>query len=208
MKEKDFEICAIKLQVPLTNLLVICFYRSPMGDFYFLNQLELVLNQLYKVSTDIVLCGDFNINFFETTSRVLFLQSLLASFGLFSTIKFPTKNFDNSHTLIDNIFIDTNRFSFSAKPLVTGLSDHDAQIIVLSDIMCSSPNKLPSCISIIDDSSTRKFIELLSYENWEGVFQDFDVNLIFNTFLSTYLTIFNSSFPNKRKQKPLNLHHG
>ena len=62
MKAKDFGICAIKLQVTLTNLLVICFYRSPTGDFnYFLNQLELVLNQLYKVSTTIDLCGDFNI---------------------------------------------------------------------------------------------------------------------------------------------------
>ena len=49
VKEKDFEICAIQLQVPLTNLLVICFYKSPMGDFnYVLNQLELVLNHYAK----------------------------------------------------------------------------------------------------------------------------------------------------------------
>ena len=61
------------------------------------------------------------------------------------------------------------------------MSDHDAQIIVLSDIMCFSPNKLPSYIRIIDYNSARKFTELLSYENWEDVFQDFDVNLLFNT---------------------------
>jgi exonuclease III len=61
VKEKYFEICALKLQVSLTSLLVICFYRSPMGDFtYFLNQLELILHKLYKIYTNIILCGDFN----------------------------------------------------------------------------------------------------------------------------------------------------
>ena len=105
------------------------------------------------------------INFLETTSRVTLLESLMASFNLFSTIKFPTRNFVNSHTLIDNIFIDINRFNFSAKPLINGLSDHDAQTIALSDIMCSTPKQLPSYIRIIDSNSTRKFSELLSYEN-------------------------------------------
>ena len=68
-------------------------------------------------------------------------------------------------------------------------------------LMCFSPNKLPSYIRIIDDNPAWKFIKLLSYENWECVFQDIDVNLIFNTLLSTYLTVFNSSFPLKKKTK-------
>ena len=136
VKEKDFEVCALNLQVASIHLLIICLYRSPTGDYtYFLNQLELVLNKLYRVSTNIILCGDFNINFLETTSRVTLLESLMASFSLFSTIKFPTRNYDNSHTLIDNIFIDINRFNFSVKPLINGLSDHDAQTIALSDII-------------------------------------------------------------------------
>jgi len=117
----------------------------------------------------------------------------MASFSLFSTIKFPTRNFVNSHTLIDNIFIDINKFNFLAKPLINGLSDHDAQTIALSDIMCSTPKQLPSYIRIIDSNSTRKFSELLSFENWEGIFKDMDVNQIFNSFQSTYLRIFHSN---------------
>ena len=96
VKEKDFEVCALNLRVASTNLLIICLYRSPTGDYtYFLNQLELVLNKLHKVSTNIILCGDFNINFLENTSRITCLESLLASFNLYSTIKFPTRNFIN-----------------------------------------------------------------------------------------------------------------
>jgi len=200
VKEKDFEVSALNLRVASINLLIICLYRSPTGDYtYFLNQLVLVLNKLYKVSTNIILCGDFNINFLESTSRIMLLESLLASYNLYSTIKFPTRNFINSHTLIDNIFININRFDFSATTLINGLSDHDAQIMALSDIMCSPPKQPPTYIRIIDNKSTRKFSELLSYENWEGVFQDMDVNLIFNSFKSTYLRIFYSSFPIGKK---------
>ena len=68
VKEKDFEVCALNLQVASIHLLIICLYRSPTGDYtYFLNQLELVLNKLYRVSTNIIVCGDFNINFLKTT---------------------------------------------------------------------------------------------------------------------------------------------
>ena len=106
-----------------TCLLVMCICRSPSGDFcYFIKQLELVLNKLYKVSTNTVLRGDFNINFLEKSSRVILLESLLASFSLDSTVKFPTRNVNNSHTLIDNIFIDKNRFYSLVHPLINPLN--------------------------------------------------------------------------------------
>ena len=136
------------------------------------------------------------------------LQFFMASFSLFSTIKFPTRNFVNSHTFIDNIFIDINRFNFSTKPLINGLSDHDAQIIALSDIMCSTPRQFPSYVMTIDSNCTGRFSELLSYENWEAVFQDIDVNQIFNSFQSTYLRIFHSCFPIRKNLKLLNLNRG
>jgi exonuclease III len=65
-KEKDLEICALKICLPQKNLIIICIYRSPTGNFkYFLNQLEVILNSLYKGSSYLILCGDFNINHFD-----------------------------------------------------------------------------------------------------------------------------------------------
>jgi exonuclease III len=62
-REKDLEICALKIHLLPNSLAVICIYRYPIGNFtYFLNQLESILNKIYKVSTDLILCGDFNIN--------------------------------------------------------------------------------------------------------------------------------------------------
>jgi exonuclease III len=90
-REKDLEICAIKILLPSSSLTVICIYRSPTGIFNkFLNQLESVLNKLHKVSTDLILCGDFSINHLEDNSRKQLLKSLVASFILSSIVKFPT----------------------------------------------------------------------------------------------------------------------
>jgi exonuclease III len=104
IKEKDFEICALKLSTSALSLSIICMYRSPTGNFsFFLNQLEIILNKIYKTSSEIILCGDFNINYFNDSSRK---DSLLASFSLFSTVTFPTRISNNSCTLIDNIYTD------------------------------------------------------------------------------------------------------
>jgi len=41
IKEKDLEICALKVCEASISFMVICIYRSPTGDFnYFLNQIE------------------------------------------------------------------------------------------------------------------------------------------------------------------------
>jgi len=91
-KEKDFESCALKISLSSKCFIIIGIYRAPTGNFtYFLNQLESILNIFCKTSTNIILCGDFNIDYFDDNSRKHNLDTLLASFGLFSTGKFPTR---------------------------------------------------------------------------------------------------------------------
>jgi len=83
----------------------------------------------------LIICGDFNINFMVDTNHKRLLNSLLATFGLYGTVDFPTRIFNNNLMTIDNIFINTaNQNSISVYPWINGLSDHDAQIIVLHDI--------------------------------------------------------------------------
>ena len=96
-------------------------------------------NSLYKGSTRLILCGDFNINHFDVSSRKHLLESLLASFNLFSTVTFPTRIATNSSTLIDNIYIYINSCNFTVYPLINGLSDHDAQVIKVSNLYNINP---------------------------------------------------------------------
>jgi len=169
-KEKDFEICALKLNILSNSFTTICTCRSPTGNFfYFLNQLESILNKIYKTSSELISCGDLNINYLNDNSRKDLLDSLLASFSLFSTGKFPTRISNNSCTLMD-IYINTYRHEFSVRPIINGLTDHNAQIIILSNIFSSVPRHVFSFTRKINNYSISKFTSLLSYKNWEDVF--------------------------------------
>jgi hypothetical protein len=68
------------------------------------------------------------------------LDSLLASYDLYSTVDFPTRISDCSSTAIDNILIDKYKnTNFSIKPLPNGLLDHDAQILILHNTNIQIP---------------------------------------------------------------------
>jgi hypothetical protein len=70
-------------------------------------------------------------------------------------------------------------------PVINGLSDHDAQIIAISDIPISTPKQSFSLNRKIDGKKIKNFVYLLSYENWENVFIEEDVNIIYNNFVNT-----------------------
>ena len=199
-REKDLEICATKIQLISASLLILCVYRSPSGDFsYFLTQLENLLTKLYKPSVPIISCGDFNVNFLDQTSRTIELALLLQFFSLESIIKFPTRITPDSQSLIDNSFLDKKIFQSQANPVINGLSDHDGQLMLLRDINCPSVKSTPIQRRVMDDSSTLKFLDLPSYENWEKIFNGDDINSMFNIFLDTYLKVFQSCFPFTQK---------
>ena len=69
-KEMDIEICAIKILTSSCTIIVVTIYRSPTGDVtYFLNTLETAINPLFNNSTNIVICGDFNINYLSDNKK-------------------------------------------------------------------------------------------------------------------------------------------
>ena len=87
---------------------------------------------------------------------------------------FATRTQNKSSTAIDNIFVNNSRLESSyTSPLINGLSDHDAQFLSIN-------NKIPK------QRRTRTV---------ESVSQKQDTNCMFNWFLSTFLSIFEASFP-------------
>jgi hypothetical protein len=62
--EKISEPCAIKIDCGEHDIIVICLYHSPSGDFYqFLQILDSMLMYLCKPKTELMLCGDISVNF-------------------------------------------------------------------------------------------------------------------------------------------------
>jgi len=123
----------------------------------------------------------------------------LATYGLYSTIQFPTRITNCSASTTDNIFINTVKFNdFIVHPLINGISDHDAQTIVLHDIIIQNESNYFYFTRKFNKSLALDFNIKLTYESWDSVFSYNDVNLSFNDFLNTYLRTFYSSFPMKK----------
>ena len=83
-------------------------------------------------------------------------------------------------------------------PMANGMSDHDAQIIILHDITVVNDTNHFYLTRKITKITVLDFNFKLSYESWDDEFSYDDMNLSFNNFLNIYLRIFHSSFPIKK----------
>ena len=96
---------------------------------------------IYSSTIEIIICGGININYLIDSTYKQQLGSLLASYGLFRTIQFPTTIQNSSLSATDNIFINIFTFSnFSLYPIVNGLSDYNTQSIILCNILEQNSN--------------------------------------------------------------------
>jgi hypothetical protein len=203
-KDKDFEVCAIKLYLNSKRVCKITIYRAPAGNCdLFITKLDITLRNLYVSTQEYIICFDININYLIDSERKSQLEASLRTHILTSTVNFPTRTQGNSTTAIDNIFIDiAKRDSYSICPIINGLSDHDAQSITFNAINLKSHTIQFKVIRKVNKYTIKDFLTKLSYETWDLTFSSDDVNKMFNSFLDTYLKIFYSSIPLK-KFKPL-----
>ena len=73
--------------------------------------------------------------------------------------------------MIDNIFIDNSKLSnYTISPFFNGLSDHDAQLLIIKDIKLQSQGHYVYIARNINSYSINKFKINLSYETWDCVF--------------------------------------
>jgi hypothetical protein len=141
----DIELCAVKIQNGSSYVYVLSVYRVPSGNFIkFLFKMDEVLKSLYTLKIEFIICGDFNIDYLTDNYRKNQLNSPLNSYNLFSTVGFPTRITSTSKLTIDDIFIDYSRMGkFELSPMYNGISDHDAQVILIHDITMSAHIKCP-----------------------------------------------------------------
>jgi preprotein translocase subunit SecA len=118
------------------------------------------------------------------------------SYNLNGIVTFPTRVSSSISTLIDNFFIDTTRKGeYDIYPYMNGLSDHGAQVLILRMVQKLEQQRYTYMKRMINSDTIANFQIQLSYESWESVFDEKDVNKSFNLFLNTFLRIYYSSFP-------------
>jgi hypothetical protein len=209
-KEKDLKVCAANVHFQSYEICILTIYRSSYGNFqYFIDNLEKILTMIYSATKEIIIYGDIIMNYLTDSTYKQVLDSLLASYGLCSTVRFPTRIQNKCFSAIDNLFINTFKFSnFSRNPVINGLSDHDMQILIIHNIFEKNCNNYFYMNRKIDKYSVNDYSIKLSYESWEDIFSENNVNIIFNSFLDKCLKIMYSSFPTKKFAIDLAIKHG
>ena len=88
--------------------------------------------------------------------------------------------------------------------MTNGLSDHEAQILILHNTNIQISRVHHHTKRQINEFTIREFKLNLSHESWEVICTENNVDVLFNCFLNTYLRIFYHSFPLKKMHHNLN----
>ena len=98
------------------------------------------------------------------------MDNLLLSYNLTSIINFLTRVQNTTATAIDNILINVFQFeSYTVTPIVNGVSDHAAQLLILSTDDSSAPIHKFKTARKINKYTISDFIGKLRCESWDTV---------------------------------------
>lgn len=201
INETMFEYAIIHLVFKDIKILIGCFYRPPSNNITdFVNNIDRLLNNIYKPGIPTFLCGDFNINFDDQCpnhENANYLCNILKTYGLNKCIYDYTRVSKESKTIIDNIFTNIDKNLLSPKVICTDVSDHYIQAIhfqynnISNDDICM----YKYFRSFKNESNLQYFKYLLSREDWSFLATDEGSELKFNNFFNNFTLKLDSAFP-------------
>ena len=147
------------------------------------------------------LMGDFNLDLlkFETHKDTDdFLNTMLTTYFLPQILQ-PTRITEHSATLIDNIFLNTNRETFTISGnIIYDLTDHLPNFLITSNYACL-PNNIKIFKRDYSNFNETAFIRECQSVNWEDVVPTCsDANHMFNSFSAKLSEIVDTHVPVKQ----------
>ena len=193
-----FECTAIEIKLKDRYYVICVVYRPPSADVnLFINKVDCLLETATVDDKLVIVAGDFNIDMSATKNiktRSLLLN-LLNSYNMRVTIDVPTRVTKTSSTCLDNFFV-SNMIECDTNVLDVNISDHYAQLLCIKDKVIENSQSY-EYRRIYSTENYQLFYSLLSQETWLSVYEEGTVDDIYNTFITTLLSHFNSSFPLK-----------
>ena len=193
--DKEFELTATELIDK--NVIILCIYRSPDGNFdNFLTKLDTVIQNIKQKKKTLLLCGDWNVDFLQDSSKLFKLKKLFMMYNLTNVVTTPTRITKKTATLLDVMVVNNPNVVKQVSVIDMGFSDHFARVLDL--FSCYSVTQVTGIKKrVFSSNNIKNFRFLLNAENWEKVSLENYVNSKFNTFLHTFLQYFNVAFPIK-----------
>lgn len=147
--------------------------------------MENVLNYINpKSKTNIVLCGDLNIdNLVDATARRE-LTDLLSSFNITKLINTATRITKYSRTGINYTCTNDASNVLNGQVVFNGLSDHSSQILNINNLT-DKPLVKNEYIRLFMEQNYNRFRNCVRGETWDGILNSQDVNKGFGRFVDT-----------------------
>ena len=157
----------------LKNMTISCVYRTPgscIGTF------REKLLELYADTNNkkmLFVCGDFNIDLFNTSKNYSTAEFINAMYtmSLYPSITRPTRITKHSATLIDNIFTNVIDRKIVSGLLINDISDH---LPVFTTLQSSTRTKTDCKITILTrhkrEAAIHSLRNNLKHQNWNKVY--------------------------------------
>ena len=210
------ECCFIEINFNNKKYLIAGIYRIPNTEINdFIDKFNEIIEPL-KASSEVIILGDFNINFLTNDEYKNSFELCLQSNYLVPTILAPTriatKTLQNGQqvttkTLIDNVFINPN-ITHQSGLIETFISDHFPIYTSINEIKFDRESKKVIKYRLETENSKRKFrlaiirshMDNNQYDNAKEDFTNF--NETFNKLYNRYFPIFTKTITPKDEAKP------
>ena len=167
------------------NIICGVVYRQHNSPQQFLDYFDVTLEKFSALNKRIFIMGDFNINLLavETCNYAHKFLLSLQSYSLIPTVDKATRVYNNSATLIDNIFVNKLDSKIKSGNIVSDISDHYSQFCIVQDVKVTAVNNKTSRRDY-SQFSEHDFLAELAEINWDTVanMEQGYINRSFSTF--------------------------
>lgn len=191
------ECAAVETKHCGSKYIIVSIYHSPSAkDGELLDVIDSICEVVQLENSQVIIAGDFNIDFLSGSTQTLKLMNLLQSYGVRPTIGEYTRVTDSTRRCIDNILVSSTLSFTDATVLSSHLSDHTGQVITLNLNLQTSAEYAYS--RDFNSSKIQAFCEDLAGEMWSEIYGHVDAESIWSAFKSLFMHYFNLHFPVKK----------
>ena len=178
-------------------------YKPPAANCNeFTNLLCNTISGLPLKNSELILCGDFNIDLFNVDIHVPTAEFIyrLFSLSLSPVITKPTRVTDRSATLIDNIFVD-NSLDYRAGILSSDISDHFPIFIIKKNYfsVATRADTIHIAYRVINEQTLNHLRQLLLTTNFENLSLELNNDIAFTLLSDCVYSYYNLACPIVRK---------
>ena len=192
-KSKELESVFIEIIQPnKKNIIIGCIYRHPsVMSVHEFNQdyLSPLLEKVALENKTVSLLGDFNIDLLKSSSdnEVSEFLDITNSYSLLPHIILPTRVTPTTASLIDNIFCTPVEFNTTSGNIISTISDHFPQFLILKQSIRSPTPKNNIKQRDWKNFDKQSFIKEVNKIDWDSILQLENKMLIYQRKISSTL---------------------